>query len=98
MSTETTVDQLGVIKARIADLKTQEAALKTELILQGIKVGEGKYFRVTISTSIRRTLNTALIRKLVPKAILRKAEKEAEVTTVRVTARKGIVAPLQAAA
>ena len=83
---------MGLIKANIAELKEQEAAIKTKLIAAGIEEAEGSMYRVTIRTTIRRTLDTALIRKIVPKALLRKAEKEVESTMVRVSARKGMAA------
>jgi len=84
------VDELGTIKAQMANLKEQEAAIKAELILQGIEEAEGELFRLTIRQQISRKLDTVLIRKLVPKALLRKAEKEVTSTVVRVTARKGV--------
>jgi len=85
------VDELGTIKAQMANLKEQEAAIKAELILQGIEEAEGELFRLTIRQQISRKLDTALIRKLVPKALLRKAEKEVTSTVVRVTARRGVI-------
>ncbi len=85
------IDELGAIKAQIANLKEQENGIKDSLINMGIHEAEGELFRVTIRETVRRSLDTALIRKLVPKLLLRQAEKESTCTTVRVTARKGIL-------
>lgn len=43
------VDRLAVIKADIANLKAEEAALKEELIASGESVVEGTYHRAAIS-------------------------------------------------
>lgn len=85
------VDQLGRIKASMAELKEEEAGIKATLIMLGVEEAEGDLYRATIRQQIRRVLDTALIRKLVPKALLRRAEKEVSSTVVRVTARKGVI-------
>ena len=49
------VDQLGKVKAEIADLKEKEDDLKTDLIASSEKAVEGSLFRATISSSTRAT-------------------------------------------
>jgi hypothetical protein len=46
---EETVDELGRIKARIANLTKQEEELRQELIAGGVSEVDGKLFHATIS-------------------------------------------------
>lgn len=44
------MDELGYIKAQIADLEAKEAELRQSLIDSGFKAAEGEFFRCTVST------------------------------------------------
>jgi hypothetical protein len=50
------VDELGDVKAAMADLKTREDAIKAELLVRKISEAEGDLFRATISSTGRRTV------------------------------------------
>ena len=85
-----TVDHLGVIKARIAELTAEEDRLRTILIESGPGAYEGEFYRATVSESERHTLDMDAVRaKLSAKWIARHTN-TTEVTMVRVTARLGI--------
>lgn len=47
----TIIDQLGLVKAQIAELEAKEEELRNALVAAGIEEGEGKLFRCTVSTS-----------------------------------------------
>jgi hypothetical protein len=84
-----TVDHLGVIKARIAELQTEHDRLRDILVENGPGAYEGEFFRATVSESERHTLDMDAVReKLGPKW----CEKHTNVTEfprVCVTARSG---------
>lgn len=44
------MDELGYVKAQIADLEAKEAELRQSLIDSGFKAAEGEFFRCTVST------------------------------------------------
>ena len=81
-------DELGAIKAQIADLKLREAAIKTDLHRIG-GVHEGALFRATVSESIRATVDwKSIAQKLKPSRQLVTANTTTKpVITVRVTSR-----------
>ena len=83
-----TVDQLGNIKAQLAELQRKERELKDILIEQGPGEYDGDMFRATVSTSERGTLDMEAVRaKLSPQFITANTN-VTEVTAVRVVARK----------
>lgn len=91
------VDQLGHIKAQIAELEEQEKKIKAELIASGQKEHEGELFRAVISTSDREGRDQIFknkIEELVSEHLsaqfIRAHTTKTEVTSVRVSARKGI--------
>jgi len=93
------VDQLGALKARIAELTEQEAELKQELIDSGYTEMEGDLFRATVSTydtEVRDGVFKALIEALVKKhtsSQYRRAHTQLRPkTVVRVVARTRKVA------
>src|SRR4051812_48095642 len=55
-------DELGTVKAQIADLETREKALRDELIRRGVSDIEGAAYSATITQAVRWTLNTAAIK------------------------------------
>jgi hypothetical protein len=56
------VDQLGALKAEIADLETREKALRDELLRRGEPAIDGAAYIATISEAVRWTLNTAAVK------------------------------------
>jgi hypothetical protein len=93
----TIVDELGYIKAKIADLKQIESALAEGLKATGAGAVEGREFRATVSVSDqtlidRAEFTKALIEAGVPCDMIIAAEFAASTlsprTIVRVTARK----------
>ena len=67
MNVQTTVDRLGKIKAKMADLKNEEDELKNQLLAEGISKAEGQLFRVSISrSSCTKTCWKAVAEKLEP--------------------------------
>ena len=84
-----TVDHLGVIKARIAELKTEEHRLRTILIESGPGAYEGEFYRATVSESERHTLDMDAVRAKLSAKWIAKHLNTTEVTIVKVTARIG---------
>lgn len=84
-----TIDELGQLKAQIAELKKREDELKDILESAGITKAEGELFRVSITESVRETLDMEAVRAKLSPQFIRAHTKETRYTTVRVTARKG---------
>ena len=83
----TAVDRLGQLKALIAELKTEETALKGILIENGPGAYDGDLFRATVTEAERATLDLKAVRaKLTPQFIAAHTN-VTDVTTVRVVAR-----------
>ena len=84
------VDTLGSLKAQIANLAAKEKTVKDLLIANGNGTYEGDFFRVTVSTSERATLDVAAAKtKLAPQFIAAHTT-VVEVTAVRVVARNNV--------
>lgn len=83
-----TVDALGDIKARIADLEKEEKRLSEILKSSGQAEIDGSLFRATVSDFNRVTLVADLVKKFLTKKELSICEKSTPVTIVRVVARK----------
>lgn len=83
------IDELGQLKAQIADLEKREEKLKADLRATGVKVAEGELFRVTVTTSDRETLDMEAVRNHLSPQFIRAHTKISQTTTIRVTARKG---------
>jgi hypothetical protein len=58
------VDELGALKARIADLTKQETKLKTALIESGYAEIDGSLFRAAVTWTERATLDSEAVRAL----------------------------------
>ena len=84
-----TIDELGTLKAKIAELKKREDELKDILESAGVTKAEGELFRVTITESVRETLDMEAVRAKLSPQFIRAHTKETHYTTVRVSARKG---------
>ena len=82
------VDELGELKAAIAELCEKEKELKTILAASGYAEIDGTLFRATVSLSERTTLESEKVRALLSAAQIAACSKTTEVTTVRVAARK----------
>lgn len=83
------IDELGYLQAEIANLAEREAKLKNELRALGPGAHEGELFRVTVSTSVRETLDLEAVRERLSRQFIKAHTKEKIVTTVKVTARTG---------
>lgn len=56
------VDQLGGLKAAIADLQKREKALRDELLTRTVSHVEGRQFGAVVTQSIRWTLDTKTVK------------------------------------
>jgi len=90
------VDQLGHAKAEAAEIKAREDSLKAALIAKGVTEAEGMLFRATVSEALRETLDADKIREEMGPSWCALHSKIAVVTSVRVSARKGIALPVAA--
>lgn len=82
------VDQLGLLKAQIADLTKQADTLKASLIARGVGGYDGALFRATVAEVSRDFIDADLARKVLDKKTLAKITKTCSTYAVRVTARK----------
>lgn len=85
---QTTVDQLGALKAQIAELTKAEKALADILKASGYAEVEGDLFRAAIVWTERVTLNTERVREVLSADDVAYCEQKSEVMSVRVSARK----------
>jgi hypothetical protein len=85
------VDQLGGIKAAIADLQSREKALRDELLARSVSQAEGAQFGAVISQSVRWTLDTKGVKAEMGEVWYDRHCRQTPVTTVS-------VAPLAAVA
>jgi len=85
-----TVDDLGRIKAKIADLTERKKELEYVLIDSGERTIEGKLFRVTISDYFKTAIawKTIAEKLKASKRLISANTSESEVTRVSVYARK----------
>lgn len=89
------VDQLGAVKARIAELQAQEQQLKDTLIASGERMVEGDLFRATVCEQTRETRDP-VFKEAVEKLIVSNLSRQfitahtisSIVPMVRLTARK----------
>ncbi len=89
---QTTVDQLGVIKAQIAELTKTEKQLADILKASGYAEIDGDLFRAAIVWTERVTLNSDRVREVLSADDVAYCEQKTEVMSVRVSARKKAVA------
>lgn len=81
-------DELGRLRARIADLTAREAVLKQLLAGPGPGAHEGAEWRATVSVAQRGVLDLAAVRERLSPQFIRAHTTVTEVITVRVTARR----------
>jgi hypothetical protein len=55
-------DELGTVKAQIADLEVREKALRDELIRRDVSAIDGAVYSATIPQAVRWSLNTAALK------------------------------------
>ena len=81
-------DQLGIVRARIAELQADEKALKAEIIATGIPV-EGELFRAVPVVAERTTTAWKKVAEKLnaSRQLITAYSKTATVASVRVTAR-----------
>lgn len=84
---EDVVDDLGQLKAQIADLCTQEKDLKQLIIDNDEPVVNGSLFRATLSYQTRTTLDLDKLRMLLSKEQIEWCEKQSDFISVRVSAK-----------
>jgi hypothetical protein len=86
----TAIDQLGALKAQIAELERRENELKAILIEMGDGAYEGDVFRVTVSTADREYLDQKAVREKLSPQFIRAHTTVKSVTTVKVTTRNNV--------
>ena len=85
------VDQIGQLRAEIAERETKIDRIRAELEAAGLPAIDGHAYRVTFSTSARTVTDWKTIAerfKPSPQLIRRHTTTSEESTTMRVTARK----------
>jgi hypothetical protein len=82
------VDELGALKAQIADLTTKEGKLKKALSESGYAEIEGALFRATVTWTERATLDPDMVRSILTEEQQRDCTRVTEIKAVRVVARK----------
>lgn len=87
-------DELGEIRAQLADLKDREGEIRKTFISAGVKALEDENFRAVVVESLRTMIDwKAVAAKLRPSRQLVTAHTtEKEVISIRVSARRGIAA------
>jgi hypothetical protein len=88
-------DELGTIKAQIADLETREKALRDELIRRGVSTIEGAAYSAAITDTVRWTLDTKALKTEMGLPWYDTRCRQSLVTTVAV---KALAAPAKLAA
>ncbi len=87
------VDELGTIRAKMADLKARESEIRDAFLDAGVHALEGNRFRATVVEQMRTMVDwKAVAEKLQPSRQLVTAHtKHKEVTSIRVSARRGAI-------
>ena len=85
-------DELGAIRAQLADLKDREREIRNTLIEAGVKTLEDDIFRALVVESMRTMIDwKSVAAKLKPSHQLVTAHTtEKEVVSIRVSARRGV--------
>jgi cell division protein FtsB len=83
------IDDLGALKAQIAELTAREKAIKDSLV--DLKAGayEGDTFRLTISDSVRETLDMAAVREKLSPQFIAAHTNRTDVRSFKIGARTG---------
>ena len=94
MMTTRIVDALGLVQAEIAALQVKAETYRAQIAAEGVGAYEGRFYRATVSTYVRRTLSIKIARaKLKALGVatrwFRDHTVEKDVTVVDCTARTG---------
>src|SRR5258708_32723962 len=81
------VDQLGSVKAEIADLEAREKSLGAELLKRCVIEAEGAVYAAAVTQAVRWTLDAKAVRSEMGDSWWNGRCKQALVTTVSVAAR-----------
>lgn len=81
------VDELGLLKAQIADLTKQETALKAKLAGCGLRAIDGDYYSATVTSRDTIRLESEKVRAILSPAQVIACSKTTTSTVVSVTAR-----------
>jgi hypothetical protein len=87
---EKTIDDLGVLKAQMAELAKKEKALKAALDDLAPGAYEGALYRLSISESVRETLDMDAVREKLSHQFIAAHTRATEVRTLRFSARSGV--------
>ena len=80
------VDQLGSVKAEIADLEIRQQSLRAELLKRCVTQAEGAVYAATVTQAVRWTIDAKAVRAEMGDAWWNERCKSALVTTVTVAA------------
>jgi len=84
------IDDLGVLNAQKAELLKQEKALKAAFDELSPGAYEGTLFRLSISESVRETLDMDAVREKLSVQFITAHTRETPVRTLRISARSGV--------
>ena len=84
LSTGDLVDQLGGLKAAIADLEKRQKALRDELLARAVEQVEGAQFGATITRSVRWSLDTKSVKTEMGEGWYDRHCRQTSVTTVNI--------------
>lgn len=87
---ETLIDDLGTVRAEIAELLRKENAIKQQLSELGVGHYEGTLFRVAIIDSVKKRLDMKAVRAKLTPQFIRAHTKESTERSYRVSARRGV--------
>lgn len=82
------VDELGLIKAQIAELEAKEKALTDALKATGATSFAGTFYDATVSTSERKSLNREATEAYFGAALPDDCFKTSKIVTLKLTAKK----------
>jgi hypothetical protein len=82
------VDELGLVKAQIAELEQKEKALTDALKSTGLDSFAGTFFDCSISRADRETVNTKQLRADLGEDLIAPYVKSSPVVTLRLVAKK----------
>jgi hypothetical protein len=86
---KTLIDDLGALKAQIAELTLREKEIKAALDDLAPGAYEGEQFRLSISDSVRCTLDMDAVREKLSPQFITAHTRETPVRTIKVVARNG---------
>lgn len=91
------IDDYGLLKAQIAELELKADALRAQIVSLGDGNYEGDFYRVTVSTSERSTLDMKAARAKLSRQFIAANTTTKTTTTVKVSGRNAVGMILEAA-